>query len=125
MYLVLFLLDEDSKYAVCNDCKQKVSGGGATTKTCNNTSNLVSHLKTKHPELYKKFESHKAQEMEEPTISTSTKDKQLTPFESKDRVCVWDIGDPRAQCVHRLIREMIAIGTQPFSVVEDEASPTF
>ena len=111
MYLVLFSLDEDSKYALCNDCKQKVS---PTTKTYN-TSNLVSHLKTKHPELYKKFESQKA-----PTTSTSTKPKQLTPFESGDRVRMWDINDPRAQRVHRLIGEMIAIDIQPFSVMENE-----
>ena len=99
--IVLFSLDEDSKYALCNDCKQKVSRGGATY----NTSNLVSHLKTKHPEVYKKFESQKAQEMEEPTTSTSTKAKQLTLFKSRDRVHVWDIYDLRAQRVHRLIGE--------------------
>ena len=85
-----------------------------------NTNNLVSYLKTKHPELYKKFESQKAQEMEEPTTSTSTKPKQLTLFESGDRVHVWDINDPRAQRVHTLIGEMIAINTQPFSVMENE-----
>ena len=65
----VFSLDEDSKYALCNNGKQKVSHGGTTTKTYN-TSNLVSHLKTKHPELYKRFESHKAQEIEESTTST-------------------------------------------------------
>ena len=65
-----FSLDEDTKYALCDDCYVKVSRGGATTKTYN-TSNLVSHLKSKHPELYKKFESKKAQDAEEPTTSTS------------------------------------------------------
>ena len=114
-----FSLDEDSKYALCNDCKQKVSRGGATTKTYN-TSNLVSHLKTKHSELYKMFENQKTQETEEPTTSTSTKTKQLTLSESGDRVHVWDINDPQAQRVHRLIGEMIAIDTQPFSIVENE-----
>jgi len=33
---------------------------------------------------------------------------------------VWDINDFRAQRVHRLIGEMIAIDTQPFSVVENK-----
>ena len=33
---------------------------------------------------------------------------------------MWDINDPRAQRVHRLIGEMIAIDTQPFSIVENE-----
>ena len=83
MYLVL-IFTRQRLYAMCNDCKQKVSRGGATTKTYN-TSNLVSHLKTKHPELYKKFESKKAQEMEEPTTSTSNKPKQLANKCLKDR----------------------------------------
>ena len=41
-------------------------------------------------------------------------------FESSERVRVWDINDFRAQRVHRLIGEMIAIDTQPFSIVENE-----
>ena len=72
-----FSLDEDTKYALCDDCQLKVSLGGATTTTYN-TSNLVSHLKSKHPELYKKFESKKAQDTEEPTTSTSANAKRLT-----------------------------------------------
>ena len=114
-----FSLDEDTKYALCDDCQLKVSLGGATTTTYN-TSNLVSHLKSKHPELYKKFESKKAQDTEEPTTSTSANAKQLTLFESSERVRVWDINNPRAQRVHRLIGEMVVIDTQPFSIVENE-----
>ena len=76
---LFFSLDEDTKYALCDDCQVKVSRGGATTKTYN-TSNLVSHLMSKHPELYKKFESKKAQDAEEPTTSTSANAKQLTFF---------------------------------------------
>ena len=118
-----FSLDEDTKYALCDNCKQKLSRGGATTKTYN-TSNLVSHLKFKHPDLYQRFESQKAQETEEPTTSTSAKAKQISIFESSDRVRIWDINDPRAQRVHRLIGEMIAIDNQPFSVVENEGFTT-
>ncbi len=46
-----YSVGEDSKFAVYNGCGQKVSRGGATTKTYN-TSNLVSHLKSKHREQY-------------------------------------------------------------------------
>lgn len=115
------MLHEDSKYAVCNACKQKVSRGGATTKAYN-TTNLVSHLKAKHPELYKTFESQKMREMEESTINHTTpnKTKQLMLVESKDRVRIWDINDSQAQRVHQLIGEMIAIDTQPFSIVEND-----
>ena len=74
-------------------------------------------MKSKHPELYKKFESNKAQDTEEPTTANA---KQLTLFESSECVHVWDINDPRDQRIHRLIGEMIAIDTQPFSIVENE-----
>ena len=32
---------------------------------------------------------------------------------------IWDVNDQRAQKIHRLIEEMIAVDLQPFSVVED------
>ena len=38
-----FVVGEDSKYAVCNTCEQKISRGGKTTKTFN-TSNLCVNL---------------------------------------------------------------------------------
>ena len=31
----------------------------------------------------------------------------------------WDINSPRAQCVHQLITEMIALDSQPLSIVND------
>ena len=45
--------------------------------------------------------------------------KQLTLKQSCDRVRSWDINDDRAQLVHRRIMEMIAVDSQPFSVIED------
>ena len=42
---LFFSVVEDTKYALCSACKQKVSSGGSTTKSFN-TSNLVSHLKS-------------------------------------------------------------------------------
>ena len=73
----------------CVMAANKVSRGGANTKTYS-TSNLISHLKAKHSELYRKFDSQKVQGMEEPTAtSTLTKAKQLTLFESGEQVvCV-------------------------------------
>ena len=92
-----FSVDEDTKYALCNECKRRISRRGTTTKNYNIT-NLVSHLKTKHRELYSNWESLKAQEGEQDSEkpTTSKKTKQLTLEESGDRVRVWDINDQRA-----------------------------
>ncbi len=113
-----YSVGEDSKFAVCNGCGQKVSHGGATTKTYN-TSNLVSHLKSKHREQYAEFEKQKAGEGQEEQSTNSAKARQLTLKESDERVRLWDVNDARAHCVHRRIGEMIALDCQPFSVVQD------
>ena len=46
--------------------------------------------------------------------------RQLTMQESDERVRVWDVNHPKAQRVHQRIGEMIAIDSQPFSIVEDD-----
>ena len=88
------------KYALRNDCKQKVSRGGATTKMYN-TSNLVSHSKTKHPELYKKFESLKEQEMEEPTTSGEHTGEMICS-KYKEMLEGWGI---QKEQVHLIVRD--------------------
>ena len=47
--------EEDPRYAVCNDCECRVMRGGVCVKTFNAT-NLITHLKNKHPEAYKEYE---------------------------------------------------------------------
>ena len=54
-----FVVCEDSKYAKCSICKQKISRGGKITKTFN-TSNLVAHLKNNHIDQYKEHEQKRA-----------------------------------------------------------------
>ena len=44
-----FTVTEDTKYAICNTCKTKVSRGGGSTQSYTTTT-LVSHL-AKHPDL--------------------------------------------------------------------------
>ena len=112
----LFVIWQDSKYVECNACGHNVSRGGRTTKTLN-TSNLVSHLKSKHREEYKEFEKLKAGEEQ---TTTSAKPRQLTLQESDKSIRVWDVNDPRAHHIHQRIEVMIAIDSQPFSTLEDE-----
>ena len=115
-----FSVAEDTKYAICNSCKQKVSRGGSTTKTFN-TSNLLCHLKTKHGALeLKEFEKLKETDSQniERTISTA-EPKQLTIQQAQNRSRAWDVNDAQAQTIHRRIAEMIALDCQPFSIVQD------
>ena len=74
-----YSIGEDSKFAVCSVCGQKVSRGGTSTKTFN-TSNLVSHLKTQHHVVYRDYEKQKQKSLEaqEDQPTTSAKAKQLT-----------------------------------------------
>ena len=91
----IFPLADDTKYAICNSCKHKVSRGGATAKAYN-TSNLTSHLKSKHPEDFKKYEEKKSRmELETKQPVPVPKSKQLMLRENQDRVNKWDVNDPR------------------------------
>ena len=40
-------------------------------------------------------------------------------LEAETKVKVWDINDPHAMRIHKLVGEMIATDNQPFSVVHD------
>ena len=45
--------------------------------------------------------------------------RQPTVEETQTRVKVWDINDPKAECIHCKIAEMMALDYQPLSVVND------
>ena len=44
---------------------------------------------------------------------------QLTMIEAETKVKVWDINNPHAMRIHKLVGKMIATDNQPFSVVHD------
>ena len=111
------------QYGRCLKCKVNVPHGGTSSKTYT-TSNLATHLRSKHSELFVEYTSLKATEKEERqalsiACSSSTSSKQLTLAETTDRVRVWATNDSRAIRVTRKIGEMIAIDCQPLSIVSD------
>jgi len=101
-----------------------VSRGGDSTKSYN-TSNLVSHLKSNHPDEYTKFSKLKTKKESERDTARREKTKasgigglrQLTLHGEK--VKQWDINDSRAALVHKKLGEMIALDCQPLTIVED------
>ena len=115
-----FTLGEDTKFAVCKSCNKATSRGRNSTKVYN-TTNLVNHLKSVHQDIHEEYQVKYQRKQEQdkankPVIITS---KQLSLEEVQEKVRIWDINDARAQRVHRLVIEMIALDNQPFSVVED------
>ena len=91
-----FVLDEDTKYAVCNTCQTRISRGGKSTKSYT-TTNLVSHL-AKHPEVNKQYSERKA--AEETLSQKETRKRriehQLSLEEAQELSKVWDINDTRS-----------------------------
>jgi len=62
------VVDEDTKYAVCNTCQVKVSRGESNTKLYR-TTNLVSHL-AKHPDVNTQYSERNAAEETPPRKET-------------------------------------------------------
>ena len=46
--------ETDGKTAICNDCSASAMRGGAKTKSFD-TTNLINHLKNRHPDRYNEF----------------------------------------------------------------------
>ena len=114
-----FDIAEDSRVVICRTCSDQISRGGGNTKTYN-TTNLVYHLRTRHPEDFSKFKEVAASvAQQKDAASTSTASKQITLQESVEKSRKWDINDTKALVIHRKIGEMIAIDDQPFSIVSD------
>ena len=121
--------DKDKTTCICNLCKAVISRGGKSAKTFT-TSNMMNHLRKKHPEEFGK-ESRKTEGGEKRTHTEScgagsasssegrSCKSQATIQEILTRKKLWDINDHRAQELHTRIGEMIALDIQPYSVTED------
>ena len=100
--------------------------GGDNTKSYI-TSNIVHHLKSKHPEEQKKYKELKATKEKQNRDKQSTqigsadetKLKQVTLTEAIELQLPWDINDHRAKFIHIKIIKRITLNCQPYSVVDD------
>ena len=111
--------DDNDKFASCAVCKDRVSHGGSCVKSFN-TTNLIDHLKKKHPSDYADYKEKKIRELKEKEKRKEQAAlRQLTMIDAETKVKVWDINNPHAVRIHKLVGEMIATDNQPFSVVHD------
>ena len=89
-----FSVAEDSKFAVCGKCQVCVARDGTTTKLFS-TSNLVQHLQTNHPEVYKEYLEKKANQGPKQLKETRKRSLHRQRFVSKlNIVCFFSfVGD--------------------------------
>ena len=111
-----FEVTEDARFARCKACKMKISRGGQTTKTFN-TTNLQHHLRTRHQDRSAAYERAIEEEKVKANDRKQTKASACFLQQSLLDVRKWDINNSRAQRVHQLIAEMIALDSQPLSIV--------
>ena len=109
---------EEIKFALCYSCGDKISRRGNSAKSYN-TTNLVNHIKKKHPQVFSEFTEKQQLENQNEKGKYKSSLKQTTLLEARDQVKPWDINESRAQLIHCRVVEMIALDSQPFSVVED------
>ncbi|KAM4559372.1 zinc finger BED domain-containing protein 4 [Odontesthes bonariensis] len=104
----------ENRFAVCEECKTKVSRGGLSAKTFS-TSGLINHLKSNHPSKYEEYAretKRKANTAKTPCTTPSVADifEKSRKF-TKDSV--------KAKGITEKVMEYMALDDQPFSVVED------
>lgn len=104
--------ETNNKIAVCNSCKAPVMRGGAKRHSFN-TTNLIMHLKSHHPEHHEEFLKSK----QEKTPPAKTCQQPL--LQSFDKATKYSSDHPKVKALNNKIMEFIALDNQPFSVVED------
>ena len=114
---------EDERNAIYNICDEAVSWGRASTKNFN-TSNLRYHLKQEHRQKFdelevKETERSDLKEAEQDTKRRKADVRQLTLAEVKENKEVWTYDHPQHKKITYWIAEMMALDSQPFSIVED------
>ena len=108
------VVEGNQQFARCLECSNQISRGGKTAKNFN-TTNMIDHLQKKHPVEFKDYEEKK--KLEE--LKEWNDRWQPTMEETRARVKIWDINNPKAERIHRKIAEMMALDYQPLSVVND------
>lgn len=105
---------ENGRYAICNKCSSEISRGGTSSKDFN-TSNLITHLKSRHVEDYNEYLKAKVATTKVQRKS-STQSLLTDAFEHGQKLAR---DSARAKGITNKVMEFIALDDQPFSVVED------
>ncbi len=107
--------ETDKKLAICNDCKAQVMRGGEKQHSFN-TTNLIVHLKSRHPEQQGEFLKRKEEKAPAPAPAKTSQQPLLQSF---NKAKAFNSDHPKVKEINKKIIEFIALDNQPFSVVED------
>ena len=107
---------KDTRIAVCNTCKAEVMRGGCRVKSFN-TTNLISHLKNRHPEVHKQYQEANASKQPKTTTAAAAVASPIQQALDKTRKFAKD--SAKAKSITDKVMEMIALDDQPLSMVED------
>jgi hypothetical protein len=112
--------------ATCNLCQKEIVRGQPGKPKEFSTSNLSTHLRSKHPTEYTSIQNQKLSHS--PSASTSsplscqlsTLSIQPTLLQCLSRTQEWQHDHPTASKIHHAIGSMIATDIQPIQMVENE-----
>ncbi|GFN98186.1 Zinc finger bed domain-containing protein 1 [Plakobranchus ocellatus] len=108
-----YMRKEESNSVVCLICKTSFKFTGTT-------SNLLKHLRLKHPteneELIKNAEEQEAKKSKSAAAGPSTQPNIMDTFQAAMK---YKDGAPRKQMLDRLVLRLVVEDLQPFSVIED------
>ena len=85
----------------CKACGERVSRGGSNTTF--NTTNLVNHLRTKHPEEFATYEASASKGKH--SAATSSCSAQPTLADLAEKSTIWGINSLKAKAVHKNWRD--------------------
>ncbi|KAI4901092.1 hypothetical protein NFI96_010466, partial [Prochilodus magdalenae] len=109
--------EQDVKHAICNTCSANVLRGGSKVRNFN-TTNLITHMKARHPDKYTEYIRVKEETRTAPR--TPAKPATTQPIdELLQKSKKFDKNSPKATAITAKVMEFIALDDQPFSVVED------
>lgn len=118
----------DNSKAVCNACKIVMSRGKPGKPKDFSTTTMISHLRSKHPDLFNEMTALKSASSNiTACASTSTSSSDSSSLTHKqqpgikevlDKAKLWDINSDNAKRIHLAIAKMIATDMEPYQVVE-------
>ncbi|XP_073672246.1 zinc finger BED domain-containing protein 4-like [Paramisgurnus dabryanus] len=112
--------EEDPRYAVCNECEGRVMRGGVRAKSFN-TTNLITHLKNKHPGAYKEYEKSANANKQWKKANATAAAPVGSPIEQAlEKTKKFHKDHPKQKALTMAITKMITVDDQPFLLVEDE-----
>lgn len=110
--------DENKHKAKCKECDVYVPRGGIIPSNYT-TTNLINHIKRFHSQSHEALLSKMLAQNTKAKEKKTTASNQPTITASFEAQKPWGASHPQTRKFNHIIAKLIAIDSQPFSVVED------